>query len=184
MIKNITRKDAGRIAFICFSVLSVLCVCFIFSNSLDNGLVSYEKSFVVTEAINSSLDLVGIDEAVPEKGVRTFAHMAEFFLLTSLLSCTLIFSPLKDILVDEVVPFRPILSLPLCFFVACTDELIQRFSDGRVMDFADVMIDTLGGFFAMSCFLLVCLTVHIIKLKKLQKRRYLAIKAIYRRKKV
>lgn len=184
MTKNITHKEAGRIAFICFSLLSVLCVCFIFLNSLDSGIISYEKSTAVTDAINTSLDIVGIDESVPETDVRTFAHFSEFCLLTAFLSCALIFSPLKDILVDEVVPFRPILSLPLCFFVACTDELIQRFSDGRVMDFADVMIDTLGGFFAMSCFLLVCLTVHIIKLKKLQKRRYLAIKAIYRRKKV
>ncbi len=161
-----TKHKARIIVFICFLVLTLLWVGFIFSNSLDNGAESGEKSSAVTNTVNSALSLIGIDRPIPESDIRTAAHFTEFFVLTALFAADALLCPLTDKLHRRLSFFTPLISLPICFFVACIDELIQNFSAGRAMQFSDVLVDTLGGFCAAVLFTLVCLTLHIIRLKK------------------
>ncbi len=161
-----TKCNARKIVFICFLVLSVLWVCFIFSNSLDNGVESGEKSSAVTGAINSALGYVGVDKPISERDVRTAAHFSEFFIFTALIASDILLCPLYKKIPSSVSFLSPLFAVPVCFSVACIDELIQNFSTGRAMQFSDVCVDTLGGTCAAVIFTLVCLSVYLIRLKK------------------
>ena len=158
-----------KVVFICFLVLTVAWLGFIFSNSLDSGKESSEKSATVTEVVNTVLEDVGVQEPVTEKSVRTFAHFWEFFVLTLLISADILLCPLAKKFPFVVSLISPIFSLTLTFLLACVDELIQRSSAGRATQFSDVLTDTLGGLCAAVIFALVYFAVHKIKLKKTQK---------------
>ncbi len=155
-----------KIIFICFLLLTVMCVAFIFSNSLDNGVESGEKSSAVTGFVNSVLSFIGIDKPISERDVRTAAHFSEFFLLTSLLASDILLCPLYKKLPVSISFLSPLFAIPVCFLIACVDELIQNFSAGRAVQFSDVLVDTLGGLCAAVIFTLVCLSIHLKGLKK------------------
>ena len=164
-----TKTVVKKVLFICFLVLSVVWVGFIFSNSIDNGTESGEKSSAVTEAINEGLAAVGVEKPVTERDVRTAAHFSEFLVLAALLSPALLLCPLSDKLKKPLYSLIPILSVPVCFLIACIDEFIQSFSPGRAMQFSDVLVDTLGALCSAVIFTLVCLAVTLISSKKRKK---------------
>ncbi|MBE6577840.1 MAG: VanZ family protein [Ruminococcaceae bacterium] len=164
-----TKINARKIVFICFLVLTAVWIVFVFSNSLDNGVESGEKSSAVTSALNSALTSVGIKKPISERDVRTFAHFSEFFVLTALLSADVLLCPLSKKIPQTLSFLSPFISVPVCFLVACIDELIQNFSAGRAMQFSDVCVDTLGGICAATLFTLICLSTYLIRLKKSKK---------------
>ena len=143
-----------------FVVITILWIAFIFSNSLDDGIKSGEKSGFVTALINSTLQFFGFEGNVSEKTVRTLAHFGEFAILSVFLciDLTLYFK-------EKYYIFA--MSVPACFIVAVIDEIIQKFSAGRAMQFSDMLIDTLGALCATIIFF--CIKYLILSLKKKKK---------------
>ena len=125
-----------KIIFWCALALSILWLLFIFSNSLDNGAESDQKSSAVTKFINDVLHAIGYKGEIPHKLVRKLAHFGEFAILAVFVSITLHFSPKKI-----SVLFSP----AICFVCASADEILQNFSEGRGPRFTDVLIDTSGA---------------------------------------
>jgi VanZ family protein len=79
--------------------------------------------------------------------IRKMAHFTEYAILFLLIHFA--------IGTSMAWPRRPWVALLLVFLYACSDEFHQLFIPKRVGDIADVMIDTLGGAFALSMVFLV-----------------------------
>ena len=135
--------------------LCVLCVIFIFSNSLDNGEESTMKSGLVVVVLQGITDFFTDGVTVSENFVRTMAHFSEFALLGFLLLlCVKTFTQryLKNIF---IVLFTSL-------FVAVVDEILQLFSPGRASDVLDVAVDFSGAVTGMLVFVLFIKLLHII----------------------
>ena len=151
----------------------LLCVAwlgFIFSNSMQNGVASGEQSKSVHQVVNEVAQSVGYDKPISEATVRTSAHFFEFGLL-ALLECWVLaaFGFLRM--------SRPLWHLPLCMatvltdcvLMACVDETLQRFSQGRASEWKDVGIDTLGALLSLllvSAALLAARLILLLRTKK------------------
>ena len=152
-------KRTRKIIFWCALALSILWLLFIFSNSLDTGIESGQKSSSITEFINNVLHSIGFKGEIPHKVVRKLAHFGEFAILAIFVSITLHFSPKKI-----SVLFSP----AICFICASADEILQNFSEGRGPRFTDVLIDTSGAI--CGTLAIWALYFLIIKLTKRNKK--------------
>ncbi|MBR5786999.1 MAG: VanZ family protein [Clostridia bacterium] len=146
-------------------VLCVLCVAFIFSNSLDDAARSSDKSGAVVAILQGIADVFFDDVTVSENIVRTVAHFAEF----ALLGFCLIFAV-------KTFTQRYIQNIFVAFFtalaVAVVDEILQLFSDGRAADVIDVVVDFSGAVAGMVFFVFVVNLPNIIKnIKAVCRRR-------------
>ena len=141
------------------SVLVVLWVAFIWSNSMQNGEESGELSSEVTDRINEVAEPV-LGEPVSEHTVRKGAHFLEYMLLGVLTSVDAV------VIVQALSRRRPVFvslsmlsSLLLAFAVAATDEFaIQAATDGRGPSWRDVGIDSAGALSGI----LICIAVFLI----------------------
>ena len=152
-----------RIALLC---LTVAWICFIFSNSMDSGAESGEKSSAVTEIVNKIADSLGITADIPESFVRNMAHFGEFLILSLLICGNL---ALTSLVRSRAVPFRCVLLLsaaPICTLVASIDELIQTFSAGRAAQLSDIITDSLGAVCGVCAFILVYIVVKHVFMRK------------------
>ena len=153
-----------RILVIVALALTVVWAAFIFSNSLDSGTESGEKSGTVHKVVNEIAQSLGATEEIPESTIRTSAHFAEFALLGLLLTADLtLLAPLS---LSEPLSRRhalPLLSLPCSALMAVIDECIQYFSPGRAMQFFDVMIDVGGALCGILGFALCFFAVRAIR---------------------
>lgn len=129
------RIKRNVVFFICLA-LSIACIAFIFSNSLDTGAESTAKSSLVTNFLNDSLDTIGLDTTVSHSTVRTLAHFVEFAALAVLICPLLFFAPIH---------ISPLFTPVICLAIAILDELLQTFSDGRAVQLIDVAVDVLGA---------------------------------------
>lgn len=156
------KSRKRKIIFWCALALSFLWLLFIFSNSLDNGVESGQKSSSVTQFVNEVLHTVGFKATISHAAIRTLAHFGEFAILAVLVCLTLSFAPKK---------LSPLLSAPICLVCASADEFLQLFSDGRAMQLTDVLTDTLGAICGVAAFMLIHFTVDAIikKTKENQK---------------
>ena len=134
-----------------FSVLTVLWVMVIFSFSLQNGEESGQLSggivaWIIEVFLPSDfayVDLLGML-------VRKAAHFTEYFILGILTSLT----------VCETRCTRTMLAAwTIGTLVACCDETIQLFSDGRAGQITDVMLDSSGV-------LCGCILLHLVLRKR------------------
>ena len=142
-------------------LLAVVWCGLIWSFSMANGAESAETSGDVLEFINGILSRMGFETLFTHQTVRKIAHFAEFFALGLLAS-------LAFYAFD--FPHFVFCSLPAVFLVACVDELIQRFSQGRTASPLDVLLDLAGGTCGIALFyLLLCLGMALRrrKMKKL-----------------
>ncbi len=135
-----------KILFYTALALSILCLLFIFSNSLDNGVESDQKSAGVTDAINKIVHALGFKGDVPHIFVRKLAHFGEFAILSVFVCPTLVFSKKK---------LSPLLAPPICLVCALIDEFLQNFSVGRGSQLSDVGIDTFGAICGTAAFMAV-----------------------------
>lgn len=158
---------------IILTLLCILMIAWIFSNSLKDSTQSGQQSSQVTEGVQDVLETFKPDLSlggeteqedfyILHSFVRSFAHFAEFALLCALVTwCVLSYTKIKYFF---AIP------LPLCFGVAVLDEYLQTFTEGRTQEFADVLMDCLGacaGFaFALASIWLVGLLLRYIKNKK------------------
>lgn len=148
-------------------LLTVLWLCFIFGNSLQNGVESDNQSHRVQEMLNQTFESIGLENPISEGLLRKMAHFGEFAVLALLY--------IGDLLAFGLVSFSQSLrasalavfsAVPVCFLMASIDEFIQRFSAGRAPQFTDMLIDTAGALFAALCFFTVFSVIRHHKQKK------------------
>ena len=134
-----------------FVILTILCIAFIWNNSIATGTESSAFSETVKEMINNILSALGIG-GLSEHFVRKLAHFTEFLCL----SCLLV----SDcILYAKHMAYAPLAGL----MVAVADETIQNFSADRSSSVIDVWIDFFG--------ICVGLVVMYIACKAVKKHR-------------
>lgn len=144
---------ARKILFWYALALSILWLLFIFSNSLDNGTESDNKSASVTQFVNNVIHALGFKVEIPHATIRKLAHFGEFAILSVFVCFTILFSPKKLSLW-----FSPL----VCLACATADELLQIFSEGRGTQLSDVLTDTFGAICGTAAFVLTHLIVNII----------------------
>lgn len=161
-----------KVLLVVMIIVTLLWLGFIFSNSLDDGEVSSEKSAGVTETVNKVAQTVGIEKEISEGSVRNMAHFSEFLMLSVLiftdLALTLTLLPPRSLYLQIITVF---LSVPVCFLLACVDELLQKFSDGRAAQFSDVLLDTLGALCGAALSTCVYLAAYLIASRKKRRKQ-------------
>ncbi|KYH28279.1 MULTISPECIES: VanZ family protein [Clostridium] len=121
-------------------VIGWMVVIFLFSN--DPADISNEKSDFIINLVNIlGIDLNSTLGELANFIVRKIAHFTEYFILY-----LLVFNALRN---DFYLRKALIISLIITFIYACSDEIHQIFIPGREGMFRDVLIDTLGGVFAL-----------------------------------
>lgn len=149
----VTKKTLHKRIF--FTILTVICVCFIFSQSLINGSKSGSESGSFLAFLNSITDFLGFGKVLTHNFVRKFAHFTEFAVLSfsSFFMFRSYFHSRMKTVIFTVVTFVS---------VAVTDEIIQYFVPERACQFTDVLIDSFGGFVAV----ILSVIITIISAKK------------------
>lgn len=151
-----------------FITLALLCVIFIFSNSLKNSAESTEQSSAVYKFINSVISSLGF--SVSHSFVRKLAHVTEFALLgifSALTSIAVFGDSLHSTKLQSTKKLIP--AVLLCISVASVDELLQFGSDGRAPQLSDALLDILGsiiGISAVWALIIICKAIRIKKAKK------------------
>ncbi|MGN1344627.1 MAG: VanZ family protein [Traorella sp.] len=120
-------------------VLLIGWICFIFSNSLVVGHQSSEYSQGISYQLYCFLNL-GFDFEFFHSLIRKSAHFIEYLILG-----LLAYTTSKD--------FKKAMLIGV--LVACFDETIQLFVDGRSGQFSDVVLDSMGVCCALGCFKLL-----------------------------
>ena len=159
-----------KIILLLLIVSCVLWTAFIFSNSLANAEESAEQSANITEKVNEVASAIGIEQEITTSTVRDMAHFFEFAVL-AVLVCATIAVLIWDKYINKIVRslLFLLLSAPVCAILACVDELLQKLSPGRVSDYVDVLLDSLGGLCGILVFAIVYVTA--IMISKLRKRK-------------
>lgn len=122
--------------------LAVLCLLFIWGNSLQTADESSAASRGVLELLIPLLSWTGLPEDVLHTLVRKLAHMTEFAVLGMLWLVALLPQTKKA---SRVRWTRRGVALLICLVAASVDETIQRFVPGRSGELRDVCIDLLGS---------------------------------------
>ena len=143
-----------------FAILSLLLICFIFSNSAQPREESAAQSMSIVRILKPILDPYGrIPEDAFHNYVRKAAHFTEFaalgFSLMGLSDCL----PWKK-------KQRLLMPLLVSLFVAVTDEVIQIFSPLRGPGALDVLLDFCGAAFGVACMAALLIVVRKAKNKK------------------
>lgn len=118
------------------TALFLICVLFIWHNSMESAAASSARSGRVTEVVNQVLSSLG-GEGVTEHFIRKLAHFSEYGMegvLTVLLFMIYYLKPDR----------RRWAVLLTGMFTAVVDESIQFFSAGRSPGIGDVCIDMIG----------------------------------------
>ena len=155
---------ARKVVLILLIIACVLWVAFIFSNSLDNAGESANKSQGVTEIINDIASSVGIHKPISHKFVRNMAHFFEFTVLAILSTSTISVFAYPRVRQHTALALAvSLLSIPFCALIAIIDELIQKFSQGRSSQLADVLLDSCGAICGVTFFTLSYILFIIIR---------------------
>ena len=150
------------------AVLILVNLFFIFRFSLQNATessaTSGQVSGVVADIVVDDYDKKDDAEKKTIRNqidpvVRKIAHMSEFGLLG-----TLVF--LLMLTWRWSLWLQYLIALGATLLTACIDELLQNFSDGRAMQFTDVLADLLGGVISCTLILAALVIVRSIKRKK------------------
>ena len=125
------------------AILVCAVICFIFSNSFQNGEASNQRSGLVLALFQRLFDPHHrIDEETFHYFIRKGAHFSEFALLGASLML------LKKRIRDRFCVSTPGVMLFAALAVAVTDEFIQSFT-GRTSSVKDVLIDFSGALCAI-----------------------------------
>ena len=141
-------------------LLSVLWIIFIFSNSLENAEESGEKSSWVYSIVSKVFPNITIFV------IRKLAHFTEFAILGVLFASTYFSFTLPRFFQAPKTSLYSLLAMPAIFAIACTDETLQRFSEGRHSAFSDVLIDSAGGICGIAAVLALIFIMRYFHIKK------------------
>lgn len=125
--------------------LTLLWTAFIFMQSANNAAESIQQSNKVVEIVENTIETVGIeikDSDVLTHLIRKSAHFLEFGILGALSFLSIKAFRLKHF---GFVLF----SFGYCVAVACLDEYIQTFFQGRSCQISDVILDISGSLCAV-----------------------------------
>lgn len=125
------------------TTLLVLCIAFIFHNSLEGAEVSGGRSFQLTQAMNGFL---------AEQIIRKLAHFSEYA-LEGVLAVSVIWA--YEFKVRRYTCHAALFGI----LTALIDETLQLFSDGRAALVGDVWID-FGGFLSGFLFGVLCMRLR------------------------
>ena len=126
-------------------LLTVLCLVFIFGNSLKDSAASSEQSNAVKEFLMNIARLFGFRGDINISKLRNFAHVAEFAMLGGCLGSLFIYLSRRKAsagIARYLLFFAAAVGTGV--FFAVIDELLQLTSSGRVCDIGDVALDTVG----------------------------------------
>ena len=147
-----------RILIGIFSCLCAFWIGIIWINSMQVGSVSGEMSGSVTEGINAFFGRFIDGFYISGYTVRKLAHFLEFALLALLLCLNFYYIFGIDKSSSLKKRCFTLLALPCAIAVACIDESIQLFVDGRDGNFTDVLIDSSGALLSTAVFaVILCL---------------------------
>lgn len=118
-------------------------IAFIWGNSLLPGTQSSDLSGSITFQLYQFLHL-SLDFDLFHHFIRKCAHFSEYAVLG-----IFTYNWMKEI------NSNLLLSVLICFIIACCDEIIQSFIPNRGPAFTDCLIDTSGALFGTLCFLFV-----------------------------
>ena len=141
-------------------ILSVLWIIFIFSNSLENAEESGEKSSWVYNIVSKVFPNITVFI------IRKLAHFTEFAILGVLFASTYFSFTLPRCFETPKTNLYSLLAIPAVFAIACTDESLQRFSEGRHAAFSDVLIDSAGGVCGIAAILALVFIIRYFYTKK------------------
>lgn len=153
-------KRYNIILRIIFPILAILCLVFIFGNSLNKGnMVKDNVSKVTTQVekviVKASKNVTkgSVESSALSKFAVKSGHIGEFLLFAAFLTLSYKFN------FGKIKPFAfQILFIGL--ISSNLDEYIQSFSDGRTSCISDVFFDFAG---ILAGFLLTCAICAIIK---------------------
>ena len=150
-----TKRKILCVLRILLTLLCLITIGYIFSNSLETGEKSAQKSNEVVQTVQKVVSYVAPQSPIVtatgdaydrlHDAIRVLAHFSEFAVLGALLIwCYFSYTVKKKYL---YIPISMMLIVPI------TDECIQLFSAGRGAQISDVLIDCLGcgigGIFAV-----------------------------------
>ena len=151
-------KRADKIVSLVMTVLIILTVIFIFSNSFENSSASDKASEKVTETVKPIVESVIGQGKVTNNAVRKTAHVLEFGLLGFELAILL--TALGSVSLSSVMH---------CSFFAVTvallDETIQIFNDRGAL-VKDVWIDFGGALSGITIALLIFRLASLFKKRR------------------
>lgn len=163
------RKKIVIIVQVILFMLIIANMLFIFFMSAETGEKSSKRSDSITEEIApiiikdyEKMDATEKDNVHHNLGffIRKTAHMAEYASL-SFLCTALLLTLTNKMYITLVIP------VSFSFLYAMTDELLhQRFIDGRVGHFSDVLIDTAGALIGELIMLTIYLLIKKVNAKK------------------
>ncbi|MBR2387244.1 MAG: VanZ family protein [Clostridia bacterium] len=150
-------------------ILTVLCLAFIFGNSLKDGAESGEQSMAVKRMLLAIADFLGIEGNINLALLRNLAHVAEFCLLGLCIgSLSLYLSRRKYPTSISRYSIFLSASIGTGVLIAIVDELIQLGSAGRACEIKDVLLDVAG--IVVGNILAILFYFIIIKLRNASRR--------------
>ena len=164
----ITSKDKRNIILIISLIATLVCLIFIFSNSLKNSEQSTEQSSFVYKLVNSVTEYLGFN--VSHTFVRKLAHVTEFALLgifTAFVSSIIFKFSRRDTKLKIVKKLIP--AAILCIAAAAFDELLQFSSEGRAPQISDALLDVFGSLIGISVVWAILIIFAAVHNKRKQK---------------
>ena len=155
------------IIIISISVVLILCIAFIFSNSLKNGSETSSITGTIKDTVSSALQRLGLDINIPKNLINILGHFGEFFLLSAVLTvaAALIFPiDFKNVFTKRLWIYASPIALSVT--IAFIDEFIQIFSPGRSSDIMDVLVDSIGAIVANALVMGIIFIIFAIKKNK------------------
>lgn len=138
-------------------------VIFVFSNMTGTKSNGKSKKFIsktLNKATHYKLKIRTLENL--NTFLRKCVHASEFCILG-----ILIFVCLRAF---EIHNWQlSVISILISFLYACSDELHQKFVDGRHCKFTDVLIDTVGAIIGIIIINIIAKTVYKIKERKREK---------------
>ena len=159
-----------KVVLILLIIACILWIGFIFSNSLDSGSESSDKSQGVTEFVNDIASAIGIKTPISHKFIRNMAHFIEFAVLALLSASTISVFAYPRVRQHTALALAvSLISIPFCALIAIIDEIIQKFSVGRASQLTDVLLDSCGAVCGIALFTVSYLVFVIIRDRKNKK---------------
>ena len=126
-------------------LLTVLCLVFIFGNSLKDSTESSEQSFAVKKLLMDVARVFGFNGDINVSNLRNLAHVGEFCLLSICLSTLSIYIARRKGK-KSVLYYASFVgaSVFVGLIIAIIDELIQLMSEGRACEVKDILLDMTG----------------------------------------
>ena len=149
-------KKKSRALTVAVTVLTVLQLVFIFSQSLLDAPASSEESGFVLKIVTPVLEIFVGKGNVTEAIVRKTAHFTEFAVLGALTAWL-------SYLLGKRRPLHYVFTLLCCLAAAVTDESIQLLVSGRSGEVRDVLIDFSGAAAGTAVIMIIILIINRIK---------------------